>query len=81
MSSILKGRGSVAGYGRLRPRWAEAADLEDDEVARCAHTIDGPAHERGRRTSDIVNMFQDTLVAMDWDGKTAIPYLAKFGGP
>ena len=25
-------------------------------------------------TSDIINMFQDTLVALDWDGrKTAIP--------
>jgi peptide/nickel transport system substrate-binding protein len=28
-------------------------------------------------TSDIVNMIQDTLVALDWDGKTPIPYLAK----
>jgi peptide/nickel transport system substrate-binding protein len=43
--------------------------------------IDAP-HYDGQRTtwgptSDIVNMFQDTLVALDWDGKTPIPYLAK----
>ncbi len=39
-------------------------------------------HFDGQRTtwspsSDIVNMIQDTLVALDWDGKTPIPYLAK----
>ena len=44
-------------------------------------SIDAP-HYDGQRTtwgptSDIVNMFQDTLVALDWDGKTPIPYLAK----
>ena len=44
-------------------------------------SLDAP-HYDGQRTtwsptSDIVNMFQDTLVALDWDGKTAIPYLAK----
>src|SRR5262245_35344470 len=43
--------------------------------------IDAP-HYDGQRTTwgptaDIVNMFQDTLVALDWDGRTAIPYLAK----
>ena len=43
--------------------------------------IDAP-HYDGQRTtwgptSDIVNMFQDTLVALDWDGSTPIPYLAK----
>ena len=43
--------------------------------------IDAP-HYDGQRTtwgptSDIVNMIQDTLVALDWDGKTPIPYLAK----
>src|SRR6185312_6895425 len=43
--------------------------------------IDAP-HYDGQRTtwsptSDIVNMIQDTLVALDWDGRTAIPYLAK----
>jgi len=44
-------------------------------------SIDAP-HYDGQRTtwspsSDIVNMIQDTLVALDWDGKTPIPYLAK----
>ena len=43
--------------------------------------IDAPHYDAQRTTwgptSDIVNMFQDTLVALDWDGKTAIPYLAK----
>ena len=43
--------------------------------------IDAP-HYDGQRTtwgptSDIVNMFQDTLVALDWDGKTPVPYLAR----
>ena len=59
-------------WGRFGGR---GADPEDDEVARCA-ALRRPAHHWSP-TSDIVNMFQDTLVAMDWDGKTAIPYLAK----
>src|SRR3954462_15433098 len=51
------------------------------QTLRMMKSIDAP-HYDGQRTtwspsSDIVNMFQDTLVAMDWDGKTAIPYLAK----
>ncbi|MBV9833935.1 MAG: ABC transporter substrate-binding protein [Alphaproteobacteria bacterium] len=43
--------------------------------------IDAPHYDAQRTswgpTSDIVNMIQDTLVALDWDGKTPIPYLAK----
>jgi len=43
--------------------------------------IDAPHYDAQRTTwgptSDIVNMFQDTLVALDWDGRTPIPYLAK----
>ncbi len=43
--------------------------------------LDAPHYDGHRSTwsptSDIVNMFQDTLVALDWDGKTPIPYLAK----
>jgi peptide/nickel transport system substrate-binding protein len=43
--------------------------------------IDAPHYDAQRTTwgptSDIVNMFQDTLVALDWDGKTPLPYLAK----
>ena len=40
-------------------------------------SIDAPHYDAQRTTwgptSDIVNMFQDTLVALDWDGKTPIP--------
>jgi peptide/nickel transport system substrate-binding protein len=43
--------------------------------------VDAPHYDAQRTswgpTSDIVNMIQDTLVALDWDGKTTIPYLAK----
>ena len=51
------------------------------QTLKMMKSLDAP-HYDGQRTtwsptSDIVNMFQDTLVAMDWDGKTAIPYLAK----
>ena len=39
--------------------------------------IDAPHYDAQRTTwgptSDIVNMFQDTLVALDWDGRTADP--------
>ena len=44
-------------------------------------SIDAPHYDAQRTTwgptSDIVNMFQDTLVALDWDGRTPVPYLAK----
>ena len=44
-------------------------------------SIDAPHYDAQRTTwtptADIVNMFQDTLVALDWDGRTPIPYLAK----
>jgi peptide/nickel transport system substrate-binding protein len=44
-------------------------------------SIDAPHYDAQRTTwgptSDIVNMFQDTLVALDWDGRTSVPYLAK----
>ncbi len=40
-------------------------------------SIDAPHYDAQRTTwgptSDIVNMFQDTLVALDWDGRTPIP--------
>jgi peptide/nickel transport system substrate-binding protein len=42
---------------------------------------DAPTFDAHRTTwspaGDIINMVQDTLVALDWDGKTPIPYLAK----
>ncbi|MDP3077041.1 ABC transporter substrate-binding protein [Bradyrhizobium sp.] len=51
------------------------------QTLKLMKSIDAP-HYDGQRTtwgptSDIVNMFQDTLVALDWDGRTPIPYLAK----
>ena len=40
-------------------------------------SIDAPHYDAQRTTwgptSDIVNMFQDTLVALDWDGRTPVP--------
>src|SRR6267154_1849422 len=58
-----------------------ASPAAEAQTLRMMKSLDAP-HYDGQRTtwsptSDIVNMFQDTLVAMDWDGKTAIPYLAK----
>jgi peptide/nickel transport system substrate-binding protein len=43
--------------------------------------LDAP-HYDGHRTTwspaaDVINMVQDTLVALDWDGKTPLPLLAK----
>ena len=60
---------------------AGACATAEAQTLRMMKSLDAP-HYDGQRTtwsptSDIVNMFQDTLVAMDWDGKTAIPYLAK----
>ncbi len=67
--------------------WILAVGLAAMPLAAAAQTLnvmratDAP-HFDGQRTtwspsSDIVNMIQDTLVALDWDGKTPIPYLAK----
>src|SRR5215510_12251482 len=74
MRSILTGAVALLGAAGLCAT-AEAQTL------RVMKSLDAP-HYDGQRTtwsptSDIVNMFQDTLVALDWDGKTAIPYLAK----
>src|SRR6478609_3684189 len=69
-------RGATALLGLLG-----IAATADAQTLRMMKSLDAP-HYDGQRTtwsptSDIVNMFQDTLVAMDWDGKTPIPYLAK----
>src|SRR5262245_45101402 len=44
-------------------------------------SLDSPHYDGHRTTwspaSDIINMIQDTLVALDWDGKTVLPYLAE----
>src|SRR5712672_947032 len=58
-----------------------ACSATEAQTLKMMKSLDAP-HYDGQRTtwsptSDIVNMFQDTLVAMDWDGKTPIPYLAK----
>jgi peptide/nickel transport system substrate-binding protein len=58
-----------------------ASSVTQAQTLKMMKSLDAP-HYDGQRTtwspsSDIVNMFQDTLVAMDWDGKTPIPYLAK----
>src|SRR5437899_4915479 len=58
-----------------------ASPAAEAQTLRMMKSLDAP-HYDGQRTtwsptSDIVNMFQDTLVALDWDGKTVIPYLAK----
>jgi peptide/nickel transport system substrate-binding protein len=51
------------------------------QTLRMMKSLDAPHYDGHRTTwsptSDIVNMVQDTLVALDWDGKTVLPYLAK----
>ena len=57
---------------------AATAEAQTLNVMRA---IDAPHFDAQRTTwaptADIVNMIQDTLVALDWDGKTPIPYLAR----
>ena len=72
---------------RMLTGFALAAGLAGATMSANAQTlnmmksIDAPIYDAQRTTwtptSDIVNMFQDTLVALDWDGKTPIPYLAR----
>jgi peptide/nickel transport system substrate-binding protein len=74
MRSILTGVAALLGAAGI----CSAAEAQ---TLRVMKSLDAP-HYDGQRTtwsptSDIVNMFQDTLVALDWDGKTAVPYLAK----
>jgi peptide/nickel transport system substrate-binding protein len=53
----------------------------DAQTLNMMKSIDAPHYDGHRTTwsptSDIVNMIQDTLVALDWDGRTPVPYLAK----
>ena len=74
---VTSSKGVVALLGVV----ASSSTVAEAQTLRMMKSLDAP-HYDGQRTtwsptSDIVNMFQDTLVAMDWDGKTAIPYLAK----
>ena len=58
-----------------------AAPAAQAQTLNMMKSLDAPHYDGHRTTwsptSDIVNMIQDTLVALDWDGKTAIPLLAK----
>jgi peptide/nickel transport system substrate-binding protein len=58
-----------------------AATGADAQTLNMMKSLDAPHYDGHRTTwspsSDIINMMQDTLVALDWDGKTALPYLAK----
>ncbi len=74
MRRIMQGMAAALGV-------AVAVPAADAQTLKMMKSLDAP-HYDGQRTtwsptSDIVNMIQDTLVALDWDGKTAIPYLAK----
>src|SRR5262244_3883412 len=58
-----------------------ATSASQSQTLNMMKSLDAP-HYDGQRTtwspaSDIINMIQDTLVALDWDGKTILPYLAK----
>jgi peptide/nickel transport system substrate-binding protein len=58
-----------------------AASLAQGQTLNYMKALDAP-HFDGHRTtwspsSDVINLVQDTLVALDWDGKTALPLLAK----
>src|SRR4029078_6895725 len=73
MPSILTGVVALLGAAGM----CSAAEAQ---TLRVMKSLDAP-HYDGQRTtwsptSDIVNMFQDTLVALDWDGDTADPSLA-----
>ena len=70
MRKFLKGVTALLGVVGL-------SQVAEAQTLRMMKSLDAP-HYDGQRTtwsptSDIVNMFQDTLVAMDWDGKTAFP--------
>ncbi|TXL75695.1 ABC transporter substrate-binding protein [Vineibacter terrae] len=60
---------------------AGALSDADAQTLNVMKSLDAPHYDAQRTTwsptADIVNMVQDTLVALDWDGKTVVPYLAK----
>ena len=78
MLSVARNLGAVVALGGLVGLAAPGALAQTLNVMK---SLDAPHYDGHRSTwgptSDIVNMFQDTLVALDWDGKTPIPYLAK----
>ncbi|HEX2888997.1 ABC transporter substrate-binding protein, partial [Vineibacter terrae] len=74
MRKVLLGIGAMIGMAGTVP----AAPAQTLTMMKA---IDAPHYDAQRTTwgptSDIVNMFQDTLVALDWDGRTPIPNLAR----
>ena len=60
---------------------ALAAGAAEAQTLRVMQNIDAPHHDVQRSTwgptGTIGNMVQSTLVALDWDGTTTLPYLAK----
>src|SRR4029434_6975323 len=74
MKKVVKGAAVALGI-------VGAASAGKAQTLNMMKSLDAPHYDGHRTTwspaSDIINMIQDTLVALDWDGKTAIPYLAK----
>jgi peptide/nickel transport system substrate-binding protein len=73
-------------YGRLRRAvalgaLAITAASAQAQTLNMVKALDSPHYDSQRTTwsptSDVTHMIQDTLVALDWDGKTAVPLLAK----
>ena len=59
---------------------AAAVPLAGAQTLNIAKALDAPHYDSQRTTwsptSDVAHMIQDTLVALDWDGKTPVPLLA-----
>ena len=57
-----------------------ALGMAQAQTLNMAKALDSPHYDSQRTTwsptSDVTHMIQDTLVALDWDGKTAVPLLA-----
>jgi peptide/nickel transport system substrate-binding protein len=57
------------------------ASSAQSQTLKVMKSLDAPHFDAHRTTwapaADVTNMILDTLVALDWDGRTVIPYLAK----
>jgi peptide/nickel transport system substrate-binding protein len=57
-----------------------AASMAQAQTLKMMKSLDAPHFDAHRTTwaptADVTNMILDTLVALDWDGRTVIPYLA-----
>ena len=71
----------VVAAGLLAAVAALAGTAATAQTLNMAKALDSPHYDSHRTTwsptSDVTHMIQDTLVALDWDGKTAVPLLAK----